>query len=842
MCATKELLDVEGLISQLRLEEKIELLAGQGSFRTTGLPNKGIPDLITSDGPHGIRGRRSFTLHPSCLLPSATAMGATFDSDLLNKVGNLLGDEARSKGVHVLLAPTVCLQRSPLMGRGFEAFSEDPIHSGMLASAYINGVQERGVATSIKHYAAHDQSKNSIEDNICMTERTLREVHLMPFQLAMRHSQPWTVMTSYNKINGIHASEDPLLLKRILREEWGFDGLVMSDWFGTYSTTEAMNAGLDLEMPGPTQFRGKSLSVAVNTRKVAHATIDESVRNILKLVNKVKRAELTEEVPEANTPEHQQLIRKLVADGIVLLKNERQALPINIENKKKTFGLIGDHFKSPALGGGGSAEVDPYYFVTPYDAIVEVVGEENVSYAVGGYTFKFGPLLKTLTQPDSQEKGWFIEIFGENPDENPSAKPVLTTTTVKELIDVPESFHSSLPEKYFVRARSVFTAESSCRFRFGFSTSGKGRVRLDGEEVIDLWTSQPPKTQDTPCFNRLSMERFYELDMVKGQNVKVEVSLVNEDLAGGVGTSLTLAGRLGGFEIIDEDKALQEAVELAKKVDIPIVLTGLSNEYECEGSDRTHLRLPRRSDELIQAVLDANPNTIIITQSGQPIEMPWEKQAGTLVHAWYGGQEVGHGMADVLFGKVNPSGRLSMTFPRSLKHNPAYLNFGKTDYEILYGEGVFIGHRYYEKLDHDPLFYFGHGLSYSTFEYSNIQVPGEFEASPDHQMSFSVDVTNKGAYRGAEVVQAYLHDPDSSVQRPIRELKAFGKVELDVNETKTVSLSLDKYSLSFWSEEVSKWKAEAGEYVIILASSANPKDEICRASFKLNKTFCWSGL
>ncbi|RSL40861.1 hypothetical protein CEP54_015995 [Fusarium duplospermum] len=250
-------LDVDALLKELTLDEKVELLAGRGASKTTGLPHRGIPSLLTSDGPHGIRGARSFGRVPSCMLPAATSMGATFNVDLIRQAGNLLGEEARFRRIHVLLAPTVCLQRSPLLGRGFEAFGEDPLLSGMLAAAYINGVQGQGVAVCIKHFAAHDQSANSIEDNVCVTERTLREVHLLPFQLAMRHSDPWTLMASYNKINGVHSSESPFLLKTILRDEWGFNGLVMSDWFGTYSTSESVNAGMGLEMPGPALWRGK---------------------------------------------------------------------------------------------------------------------------------------------------------------------------------------------------------------------------------------------------------------------------------------------------------------------------------------------------------------------------------------------------------------------------------------------------------------------------------------------------------------------------------------------------------------------------------------------------------
>ncbi|KAH7251202.1 glycoside hydrolase superfamily [Fusarium tricinctum] len=839
--ADTNFVDVQALLSKLTLDEKIELLAGQGSFRMTGLERHGIPALITSDGPHGIRGRRSFTRMPSPMLPSATAMGATFNTDLLHKVGSLLGEEAKYRGVHVLLAPTLCLQRSPLIGRGFEAFGEDPFLSGTLGAHYINGVQEQGVATSVKHYAAHDQSDNSIEDNVVMTERTLREVHLLPFQLALRGSDPWTIMTSYNKINGIHVSEDPLLMKTILREEWGFKGLVMSDWFGTYSTSEAINAGLDLEMPGPTDWRGKCLSIAVNSRKVSKATVDQSVEKVLNLVNQVKAGESSGDAPRSDTKEQRALIRQLVAESVVLLKNNNGKLPIKNPEKLK-FGLIGDHVKNPALCGGGSAEVEPYYGITPYEAIKEVVGEENITYTPGCNSFRFSPLIKGHKVPDSDTEGWFVEIFGENPEEKPDTKVVVSATAEKQLVDIPESYHSTIPTKYFARARAKYTIKESGRLKFGFSTSGKGKLIIDGKEVIDLWTSQPPKTDSTPCFNRVSMERFFEEEFEKGRVLDLEVLQVNENLSGGVGTAQTLVGRVGVYEVYDEDQGIRDAVELAKNVDVPIVITGLSSDFEYEGSDRKHLNLPGRVDELIAAVLEANPQAIIITQSGLPIEMPWESQAATQLHAWFGGQETGHGMSDVLFGKVNPSGRLSLTFPKSIKHTPAYLNFSKADYDIVYGEGVFIGHRYYEMVDREPLFYFGHGLSYSKFEYSGLAVPKEFTSAVDHEMRVTVDIKNTGPFAGAEVVQVYIRQENSSLQRPLRELKAFTKVYLEVGETKKVEVTLDKYSLSFWSQEVSKWKAEEGKYTIILASSSNPKDEIARESFVLQKSFFWKGL
>ncbi|EEU33401.1 uncharacterized protein NECHADRAFT_56711 [Fusarium vanettenii 77-13-4] len=825
--------DVDVLISRLTLEEKIELLTGQGSFKTTSLQAHGIPSITVSSDP----------TVPSVLLSSATAMGATFDVDLMHRIGNLLGEEARYKNVNVLLAPTVCLQRSPLMGRGFEAFGEDPVLSGMIASAYINGIQERGVAACIKHYAAHDQSTMSIEDNVRMTDRTLRELHLLPFQLAYRHSNPWSFMTSYNKINGIHASEDPLLLRQILRHEWGFDGLVMSDWWGTYSTAESINAGMDLEMPGPTQFRGKLLEIAIKTRKVSRMAVDAAARNVLNFVKKVTvAAEPWKGDPSsANTPENRALVRKLAADSIVLLKNDENILPIKNRNAK-SYGLIGDHFKLPALSGGGSAEGDPYYSITPYDAMVEAVGEENITFTPGLYTFKFVPFLKNLNQPGTSNHGWWVDIFDHDPDQVPNAEVVYSTATDKDLIDVPESLHKHLPHKYYVRARATFTPDASARFRFGFSVAGKGKVKLDNEDAIDLWVDQPPKTEDTPCFNRLSMERFYEMDLQRGKPVDVEVLMVNEDVSGGVGTAFTLAGRLGGYEILAPEQGLAKAIKIAQSVDVPIIMAGLSADYESEASDRKDLELPPAGVKLVQAVLDANPSAIVVTQAGCPIEMPWEPQCKTLLHAWYGGQETGHGIVDILFGDVNPAGRLSVTFPRSIKHTPTYLAFGKSDHDILYGEGVFIGHRFYEKVDRDPLFYFGHGLSYTNFAYSSLIVPPIFEPSAEHEATIAVNVENDGSYDGAEVVQLYIRAPESPVQRPVRELKAFKKVELAAGETKTVCLRLDKYAVSYWSEEYGQWRAENGCYDVIIASSSNPKDEVLRSRFKLPESFLWSGI
>ncbi|KAF2005655.1 glycoside hydrolase family 3 protein [Amniculicola lignicola CBS 123094] len=834
--------NIDGVLSQLDLDDKVLLLSGKTGSTVNGIERLGIPELTVADGPHGVRGARSFEPYHSFLLPCATSMGATFDVELLEKAGALLGTDAKNKRINVLLAPTVCLQRSPLIGRGFEAFGEDPMLSGLMGAAYIRGVQGQRVATCIKHYAAHDQSKDSTEDNMCMTHRTLRELHALPFQLAIKYSDPWSIMSAYHKINGVHASEHPVLLQEILRDDWGFKGLVMSDWWGTYSTSEAINAGLDLEMPGPSVFRGRALSWAVSSRKVYEATVDKSVRRFLELFQKtLPNVDPSVDPSAANTDENRALIRRLAGEGIVLLKNTKDVLPLKQEGKK-TFGLIGDHFKRPALGGGGSSEVEPYYIVTPYDAMVEAVGEDNVTYKPGAYSFRYSPFLQGLTIPSSTKPGWQIELFAEDPQGCPDTKPLFQTTTAKDLIDVPESISEEMPSTFYVRARTTFTPETSCSFRFGLGVAGKGKLFIDGKECIDLWTSHPPKTDETPIFNRLSMEKFFDVDVTARKPLHLQLVLNNNRLGRAVGTAATVTARLGGFPVLDAEQAIADAVELASKVDFPIVMTGLSIDYEYEGSDRTTLALPGHLNKLIEAVIGANPKAIIVTQSGLPIEMPWLENASTLLHAWFGGQEAGHGLTDVLFGHINPAAKLPITFPKTVKDTPSYLTFGKVDRDILYGEGVFIGHRYYEKLGRAPLFYFGHGLSYTTFEYSNLRVPAEFKSSADYGMEISVDVTNTGSRDGSEVAQVYIKALDSPVQRPIRELKAFKKVNLLVGETVSVALKLDKYALSFWSEEHLKWQAEKGRYVVVIARSANPEDTVLEQEFALPATFLWSGL
>ncbi|KAH7270942.1 glycoside hydrolase superfamily [Fusarium solani] len=836
------LINVENAIEQLTLEEKVKLLAGQDTWGTWANDRVGIPRITTSDGPHGVRGTSFFNGPRGMLLPSATAMGATFDPELIYAAGELLAAEAKEKKCHVLLAPTVCIQRSPLLGRGFEAFAEDPWLSGTIASAYVNGVQSHGVACSIKHFAAHDQSSMAVEDDVRASERTLREMHLLPFQLAVKNASPWAFMMAYNKINGVHATENSWLINQVLRQDWGWDGLVMSDWFGTYSTSESLNAGMDLEMPGPSRWRGDLLSWAVMSDKVKKPTVDASVRNLLKLINKVQpwKDDAPKEV--GDTQHKRDLCRKVANEAIVLLKNEHEVLPLN-PNKRQTYGLIGPAVENPAISGGGSADLTPHYVSRPLEAIIDVVGSENVKAAIGCQAHLFTPQLsKDISVPNSPEPGYLVSWYKEDPILNPAAEPVASVTTVQAQMYFADNLPEAVPKTYWLQAKTIYTAPKSCTIELGLCVLGKGKLFVDGQEKVDLYTSQPEKTLQTPMFDQASMEVTAEIEVQQGKQYEILVYLKNEAAVAGVG-ALNCGGlRIGCCEKVDPASALVEAVKLASEVDVPIVIAGLNSDFESEALDRKSLDLPPAVDKLIAAVVKANKNTVVVTQSGCPILMPWLDDTPTLVHAWFGGQETGNAIADVLFGKTNPSGRLSLTFPKRLEDTPAFLTFGKGEREIHYGEGVFVGYRYYEKLWNPPLFYFGFGLSYSQFEYSNLQAPEKVNLFEAGSFDVSVDVTNTSSRGGHEVVQLYVADKTSTAPRPLKELKAFKKVWIDAGKSQKVTISLDKYALSFWSEVECKWLAEAGVFEFIIARSSDPKDGLLREEIELVKNFTWNGL
>ncbi|KIJ69935.1 glycoside hydrolase family 3 protein [Hydnomerulius pinastri MD-312] len=851
------ILDVEETLAKMSLSGKIKLLAGDGWWHTHGIPEAGVPPMRMSDGPNGVRGLRFFNGVPSSCFPSSTGLGASFDVDLALKVGKALGDEAVAKSTHILLGPTINTQRSPLGGRGFESFSEDPVVNGNIAAAYINGLQSKGVAATIKHYVANDQEFERFSISSDVSERALREIYLKPFQIAIRDADPWALMTAYNRVNGTHVSDDPRLIKDILRKEWGYQGMTMSDWIGTYSTSQAINAGLDLEMPGPTVMRGKALERAVACGKVRVSTIDDRVRSILKLVLRAQASGIPFSGPESgvDTPALRSLLREAASSAIVLLKNDSPPSKIPLlPLTPSTFpslaklAVIGPNAKYAFISGGGSAKLLPTYAVSPLQALTDTAKElwpnVEVKYELGT------PSHKYLPDAEGYVSGGMLEFWNEEPVEGwvglegrlagdvPGC--VWSTETKNANFFLADGVDPVLVnERCWIRYTSTFTPDESGDWQFGLNIAGRGNLFLDNTLLIDLSTNPP---QGENFFEKGTADVLgLAKGLVKGQTYRLEVRLSNEEFVNR-GPPVPCWGglRIGAFCKFEEESGLRRAVDAAKEADVTVLVIGLNHEWESEGYDRPDMELPGQINRLVSEVLAANPNTIVVNQSGTPVRMPWVDQVNTLVQAFYGGNELGNGLADVLFGRVNPSGKLALTFPKRIEDSPSYPSYGPHGQEygkILYNEGIFVGYRSYEIRDVAPLFSFGHGLSYTTFSYSDLTTT---PVTSSGTLVVSFKLTNTGAVAGSEVAQVYISDPQSSLPRPKKELKGFKKVALGPGETKAVTVELGRDALSFYDDRDMVWTAEAGTFAVLVGAS--PADIRITGEVVLEKTFTWTGL
>jgi len=804
---------VENLLSQMTLREKVSLLAGTNMWYTVPVERLGIPSLKMTDGPNGARGAGSLTssVKAACF-PAEISLASTWNTDLVERVGLALAHEAKTKGAQVLLGPTVNIQRSPLGGRNFECFSEDPYLSARLAVAYITGLQREGVGASIKHYVCNDQEFERFSISSEVRERALREIYLLPFRTAVREARPWTVMAAYNLVNSIPASESPYLLTEILRNEWGFDGVVVSDWFESVKSTAAsINAGLDLEMPGP-RWRGEKLLAAVERGEVAEATIETSVRRLLLLLDKAGLFEHPEAVPEQaiDLPERRALVREAAAEGIVLLKNAQQVLPLQHE-QLTSLAVIGPNAQVAQITGGGSAQVNAHYAVTPFEGIVARVGDHvRVGYEQGCTNYRLLPLLDTgqlVAGKQGNEHGLAVEYFTNG---NLTGAPVSRETQVRtELMwfgQLPEGVD---PQQFSVRATGRFMPEETGPYTFGLVSAGRSRLSIDGREVIENWTRQTPSGE---YFGFGSTEVQAVVPLEAGHEYLLTLEFARSD------ATLLAAVRLGVLPPVPAD-AIERAARLAAASDVAIVCVGFGGDWQSEGFDRPDMELPGKQHALVEQVAAANPRTVVVLNTGSPITMPWLSSVAAVVQAWYPGQECGNAIADVLFGDVTPSGKLPQTFPVRLEDTPAYLNFPGENGKVYYGEGLFVGYRYYDKKHIAPLFPFGFGLSYTTFSYSPPRLSAQ-QIGPDDTLQVSVDVTNTGPRAGKEVVQLYMRDEQARLQRPEKELKAFAKVHLEPGECKTVTLSLGRDALAYYDDLAHEWIAEAGEFEILVGSSS----------------------
>ncbi|KAH8881964.1 glycoside hydrolase [Thozetella sp. PMI_491] len=872
-------MDIEHLLQELTVEEKVLLTAGDGWWHTTPIDRLSIPPIRLSDGPNGVRGTHFFDSTPSACLPCGTALGATFDTELIRRVGRLLSDEAHAKGAHVLLGPTVNIQRGPLGGRGFESFSEDPLLSGVLAGHYVLGVQEKGVSATLKHFTCNDMESQRMAVNVMVTDRALREIYLLPFMIAIEMAQPRLVMTAYSKINGCHVAESRQMLQDILRDEWKWDGLVVSDWFGTYSTSSAIKAGLDLEMPGPTRWRGEALAHAVASNKVKRSELDARARNVLRLIkHATENTSIPPRAPETqlNTPEHITLLREAAAKSIVLLKNERNILPFD---PKKRVAVIGPNANIATYCGGGSACLTAYSTVTPLEGIKSVASD--VVFAQGCYGHQSLPQLgKLLRTADGQRQGFALRVYNDPP---PAAGAKDTRRLLEERVlnDANIWFvdyeNPELAPVWYAEAEGILVLEKSEEWEFGLSVHGTGQLFIDGELVVSNMADQRlgssflgSGTVEEVGSKRIEAGRSYRILVQWGcsKTTKLKAEGVIDFGLGGL--------RFSGCPKLDPARAVQEAVEIAGSVDQVVLCIGTSGEWESEGQDRTSMALPPGTDDLVAAVSAANPNTAVIVQSGTPVAMPWVDQAGALLQAWFGGNQCGNGIADVLFGVVNPAAKLPLTMPRRLADNPSALNFRSDNGRVLYSEDVYVGYRWYDALDVAPLFPFGHGLSYTHFELSGLTVTPKTESVADSSVNghtngmtngyshapklldprihnsllVRVNVRNIGSRPGAEVVQVYIAPPaptpllaaaGDTITRPAKELKGFAKLHLDAGSADEAAITLDVLrATSYWSELEDCWRSDAGEYTLLVGTSS--RCQFLRQTVVIEKSTTWKGL
>ncbi len=658
---------IKQLLAQMTLAEKASLCSGENDWQTKAIPRLDIPSIWLSDGPHGLRVERTGGFYQSLAatcFPTASALGATWNEDLLHKVGSAIGREAAAQEVQVLLGPGVNIKRSPLGGRNFEYYSEDPLLSGRLGAAFIQGVQSQGVGACPKHFTANNQERRRMSVSSEVDERTLREIYLPAFEYIVRAAQPWTMMCAYNPVNGVLASENEYLLHRILKEEWGFEGIVMSDWGAVHDRAQGIVAGLHLEMPGNTGINDQVIVEAVEEGRLEEARLDEIVSELLALILKAEAAKSSAVDTNWDRAAHHQLAQQVSAESICLLKNEEEILPLTAGNK---LAVIGAFAKQARYQGGGSSKVSP-------------TQEENL---------------------------W--------------------------------------------------------------------------EHLAKHW--EDGQITFTPGYD--------------------------------------LAAYHHGAEVEEEKRQTQiaEAVASAKAADQALVVLGLPDSYELESADRKHLDLPVDQNELLWQVLAVQSNTVVVLLNGSAVRMPWHTRTKGIVEAWLGGQAGGAALAQVLMGEVNPSGKLAETFPLQLADTPSFLNFPGDGQRVLYGEGVFVGYRYYDKKKIAPLFPFGHGLSYTEFTYRNLTLSSNTISDQD-TLELSLQVSNTGSKAGQEVVQLYVSDQESSLARPEKELRGFQKVYLEAGEEKTLHFQLSRRDFAYYDSSVGAWQVESGIFEIHLGSSS----------------------
>ncbi|MFJ4297723.1 glycoside hydrolase family 3 protein [Curtobacterium sp. NPDC089689] len=807
---------IDALLDQLTVEEKVQLLTGRDFWTTWPIEKIGLRRILMSDGPSGVRGEVWDERDPSLNLPSATALSASWDRAIAKRYGAAAAVEARRKGVDVVLGPTINLHRSPLGGRHFEAFSEDPVLTADLAASYVEGVQENGVAATPKHYIANDYETDRFTASTEVSDRALRELYLLAFEKAVTEAQAWAIMSSYNAINGVTASENDLL-ETPLNSEWGFDGIVVSDWTGVRSVDSA-KASQDVAMPGPNPWWSEGpLLDAVRSGDVPEADIDRKVRRILTLAARVGALEGFE--PVAAQPVHVEdgvaFVREAEAEGTVLVRNTG-ILPLD-PGAVSRVALLGHNADQARSQGGGSATVVPSHVVTPVEGIRAAFPGATIDHAIGAVVqegiAEFP--LSTITNPATGEPGArvaFVRAGEEIFVEDRRATALFW-------------FGGDAPTREADRLdiTTTYTAPTTGTVRIGIGAAGHSRMWIDGSLVLDEEVGFEGDQLGAAFLNPPARSVPVEVEAGQQVAIRIEYDVVQDETLGGV-----LAYQFG-TEPSDADPAvlIEEAVRTATGADVAVVVVGTNSKVESEGYDRDSLALPGHQDDLVRAVAAANPNTVVVVNAGSPVEMPWRDDVAAVLLTWFGGQEYGNALADVLTGAAEPGGRLPTTWPATLADVPVS-NVTPVDGKVAYDEGVHIGYRAWLRAGTEPAYPFGHGLGYTTWTIDGVAATPAVRGGD--AVIVTATVANTGARAGKHVVQVYASRADSVVDRPVRWLVGFAPVRLDAGASTEVSIEVPARAFAHWD---GAWSYEPGTFTLHVGASVT--DEAGTATLELEQ-------
>lgn len=827
---------IDDFLSRLSLEEKISLLGGADAAHLPAFPRLGVGALTMADGPAGLR---SLNSDPTTAFPVGVAAAATWNPALLKREGAAIGEEALASGVNVMLGPMVNIVRMPNAGRNFETFSEDPVLTAALGTAYVEGMQGVGEGATLKHFVTNEQETARVMGNALVSERALREIYLAAFEPIVRNAKPWAVMTAYNRLNNVFSAENGFLLGNVLRREWGFDGVVMSDWGGAHATIDALRAGLDLEMPGPPIYRGWKLKLALDRGIVAPHYVEDSARRIAQLM---LRAGLldghTENRGSLNTPEHRAIAEQIAAEGTVLLKNDSNALPLD-RTKVKTVAVIGEPADRPVVQGGGSSHVMADRIVSPLDGLRALYGSDvKFLYAQGVDNEPHIPLadarllsptkarreigLHAVTYNDPDFKGGiaseqtdahFLKFgFGGKAAEPDPAK---LPQGIKAIYDT--AMRGQLTQTmwdagigFSVKWTGYFFAPKDGDYEFSLVSGDSAKLIFNGRTLID----DKSETHPSPVLTFLPQlaERRAHVSLRAGQAYPLEIDFTTTR-----NSRVPFDRKVFAFGVRVPPGTVDEAVALARQADAAIVFAGPGSTAESEGRDRSSITFDPAQSALIEQIAAVNPRTIVVINNGSAVTMPWADKVPAIMDMWLPGQEGGTAIAKLLFGDESPSGHLPISFPKRIEDNPAFLNFapGRTQF---YGEDIFVGYRYYDRMKIAPLFPFGYGLSYTTFALDNLVVPARVK--PGASVPVSVRVKNTGTRSGAQTVQLYVQDVAAPVAMPQKALKAFAKIRLAPGEEKTVQFSLAPRDLSYWDVGDHAWVEDPGEFRVMAGVSS----------------------